>query len=520
LSKASQLRQKAQNFLKKGRLDKAIEEYQRLIQVESRNPNLYNELGDLYLKAGDRVQAVSSFEKASVNYEKVALYNNAVAVCKKILRVVPNRLDTIFKLGELKVKQKFEGEAASYFSQFLKGVIADIPGAQEGLQRKLNLMIEFVPDREELVSAAADVYRQLGFKVKAAQLLTDLVSRLEERGESTRAESYQGTINSLKSSLSSEELSELDERLSVAGDAGTDRVDEVDSTVEEVLETSGRLGAVEPDDVDAHPGVGEDTASVPVSAEPGFPTAERDGVVSTGVSSGGSADESDTGGTGSASTTDADAVSQQSRDRIVSSGGTGSYEERESAETAGHIMQEVALEEPSPEAGEGAAGSEETAVEEDAEPVDERSTEPGDGAASGDVIDFAHEITSDVEEDDYKSHYDLGMAYIEMALFDEAVKELQIASRSEQLYFKSIEMIGHCFLMQNNPRLAVKQLQRGLLKAKDAGVESLGIHYNLGLAYEMLDEREKAGEHFDEVYIVDVTFRDIAEKMKNYSEMP
>lgn len=520
MSKASQLRQKAQVFLKKGRLDKAIEEYQRLIQVESRNPNLYNELGDLYLKAGDRIQAVSSFEKASVNYEKVALYNNAVAVCKKILRIVPNRLDTIFKLGELKAKQKFEGEAASYFSQFLRGVLADIPGAQEGLQHRLDLMLEFVPDREELVGAAADVYRQLGFKVKAAQLLTDLVSRLEERGESTRAKSYRGTIDSLKSSLSPEEISELNEQLSAAGDVETDRVDEVDSTVEEVLETSERLDAMEPEDVDVHPGEKEDAESVPVGAEPGSATVEWDGVASTGGSYGGSTDEPDTGGTGSASATDADAGSQQPHDRVVSSGGTGLHEGEESAETAGHIMQEVALEEPSPAEGDVTAGSDETAVEEDTKPVDEQRAEPEGGKVSGDAMDFAREITSDVEEGDYKSHYDLGMAYIEMALFDEAVKELQIASRSEHLYFKSIEMIGHCFLMQSNPRLAVKQLQRGLMRAKDAGVESLGIHYNLGLAYEMLDEREKAREHFDEVYIVDVTFRDIAEKMKNYSEMP
>ena len=129
MSKASQLRHRAQEFLKKGKLDKAIEEYKKLVQVESRNPNLYNELGDLFLKAEDRVQAVSCLEKASVNYEKVALYNNAVAVCKKILRVVPNRLETIFKLGELKAKQKFEGEAAGYFSQYLQRMLGESPGS-------------------------------------------------------------------------------------------------------------------------------------------------------------------------------------------------------------------------------------------------------------------------------------------------------------------------------------------------------------------------------------------------------
>jgi tetratricopeptide (TPR) repeat protein len=104
-----------------------------------------------------------------------------------------------------------------------------------------------------------------------------------------------------------------------------------------------------------------------------------------------------------------------------------------------------------------------------------------------------------------------------MALYTEAVKEFQIASRSDQLQIKSIEMIGHCFLQQNNPRLAVKQLLRGLELVKVANTDNLGVHYNIGLAYEMLGDLERAREHFEEVYIVDISFRDVADKMKKFS---
>jgi tetratricopeptide (TPR) repeat protein len=111
------------------------------------------------------------------------------------------------------------------------------------------------------------------------------------------------------------------------------------------------------------------------------------------------------------------------------------------------------------------------------------------------------------------------MAYLEMALYTEAIKEFQVAARSEQLQLKSYEMIGNCFLLQNNPRLAVKQLLRGLDVAKTSGGDTLGIHYNLGLAYEMLEEDDRAREHFEEVYVIDITFRDIAEKMDKYSNL-
>ena len=150
--------------------------------------------------------------------------------------------------------------------------------------------------------------------------------------------------------------------------------------------------------------------------------------------------------------------------------------------------------------------------------------EAEDAANEAHVVDteklaeeITSEITSDVEEDDFRSHYDLGMAYIEMALYNESIKELQISARSEQLQLRSLEMIGHCFLLLENPRLAVKQLNRGLELAMNTGGDNLGIHYNLGLAYEALEEPDKAREHFEEVYIVDVTFREISEKMKKYS---
>jgi len=493
LSKASQLRHRAQEFLKKGKLDKAIEEYKKLVQVESRNPNLYNELGDLFLKAEDRVQAVSCLEKASVNYEKVALYNNAVAVCKKILRVVPNRLETIFKLGELKAKQKFEGEAAGYFSQYLQRMLGESPGSTEGVQEKLDLMLEYMRDREDIIGAVAELYGRLGFKVKAAGLFAGIVRRLEGEGESRRADIYRNSIESLKPSLSSEELAVLDKQLSSAGEGCGDLEKDLRSAVDEVFETAEEVDMMIPTDSAADPGTADGGDDLSYRA---------DGTAATAGSK--------TGG----------AVSPEEVSSVP--GGASAsrpamdLHEIPGAEGAGKTAQHVAVEERAvPEVAEDVTENE--VAEELFKRAVEEQPDPGaDATSDGEAEDFAREITSDVEEDDYRSHYDLGMAYIEMALFDEAVKELQIASRSEQLHLRSIEMIGHCFLMQNNPRLAVKQLQRGLAKASEAGVESLGIHYNLGLAYEMLDEADKAREYFEEVYIVDVTFRDVAEKMKKY----
>jgi len=105
------------------------------------------------------------------------------------------------------------------------------------------------------------------------------------------------------------------------------------------------------------------------------------------------------------------------------------------------------------------------------------------------------------------------MAYLEMELFAEAIREYQLAAKSTEYQLRSLEMIGLCFLKQGQATLAIKQLNRGLALVGDDERDSLGIRYNLGLAYEMIGDHEQARNHFEDVYVVDVTFRDIGQKM-------
>ena len=132
------------------------------------------------------------------------------------------------------------------------------------------------------------------------------------------------------------------------------------------------------------------------------------------------------------------------------------------------------------------------------------------------VNHFSAEVKADVEADDYHSHYDLGMAYLEMDLITEAIREFQFAANSSMYQARSLELIGLCFIKENNPRLAVKQLEKGLGLVGDVDRDSIGLQYNLGLAYEMLGKDDKAKHCFEEVYVLDVSFRDVAEKMKKY----
>ena len=95
---------------------KAIEIYQRaladLTQAgEPGDPSLYNRIGDLEIKAGEPVQALRAYEMAADTYADQGFFNNAIALCGKILRVNPGRTATYLRLAELHARKNVIAEA-------------------------------------------------------------------------------------------------------------------------------------------------------------------------------------------------------------------------------------------------------------------------------------------------------------------------------------------------------------------------------------------------------------------------
>src|SRR4026208_2339959 len=115
------LRDSARKFEQKEDWRKAIEVYLKAIQqIESGKDatpdlSLYNRVGDLYLKANDTPSAVRHHERAVELYGDQGFFNNAIALCGKILRVNPGRAQTYLKLAQLPARTNagIEGQRAA-----------------------------------------------------------------------------------------------------------------------------------------------------------------------------------------------------------------------------------------------------------------------------------------------------------------------------------------------------------------------------------------------------------------------
>jgi tetratricopeptide (TPR) repeat protein len=129
--------------------------------------------------------------------------------------------------------------------------------------------------------------------------------------------------------------------------------------------------------------------------------------------------------------------------------------------------------------------------------------------------EFKKGVEQQLSAEDYETHYNLGIAYKEMGLVDEAIGEFQLASKDLGRAVECCSMLGHCFLEKGMPRLAVKWFRKGLETASISTVETAGMLYDLGAVYQDTGDTELAYKTFQEVSALNRNYRDVAQRVKD-----
>ena len=126
---------------------------------------------------------------------------------------------------------------------------------------------------------------------------------------------------------------------------------------------------------------------------------------------------------------------------------------------------------------------------------------------------FKQGVAENVEAEDYQSHYDLGVAYKEMGLVDEAIAEFQKALRGPENRVRTYEAIGQCFIEKGQNQMAATILNRALSEKGMSDEQLVGVLYLLGRAYEALGKTDEAMQFYQRVFIVDIAFHDVADRL-------
>jgi tetratricopeptide (TPR) repeat protein len=126
---------------------------------------------------------------------------------------------------------------------------------------------------------------------------------------------------------------------------------------------------------------------------------------------------------------------------------------------------------------------------------------------------FKQGIAESVDAADYESHYDLGVAYKEMGLVDEAIAEFQKALRGPTNRLASYEALGQCFVEKGQYAAASALLARALSEPGVTDDKAIGVLYLLGRASEELRREDEAHGYYQRVMVMDIEFRDVAKRL-------
>ncbi len=128
---------------------------------------------------------------------------------------------------------------------------------------------------------------------------------------------------------------------------------------------------------------------------------------------------------------------------------------------------------------------------------------------------FKDKVSENLDTDDVQAHHDLGTAYKEMGLLDEAVSEFQAALRASADHLPTYELLGVTFMEMGQPEATVHSLERALEIEYNIEDELLGIYYYLARANEDLGQADRALELYEKVFSLDINFADVTERLRD-----
>ena len=559
----AQALQEAQRALAQGKISQAIHDYLAIAENDPSDLSLLNTIGDLCVRDNNVAEALKLFRKLAEAYVREGFVLRAIAIYKKIIKLDPSAIDPLLKLATLYTDQGLSREARDLYAQALAACQRD--NQKERAIEVMHKIISTEPPNKAHLLRLAECCLAVDRKDEAFKAFLDGAECALNEGDTSSATvalEQAATINpqdprlaELRHRVSPEEApeplaSEVAEAAPEAAETPqapeqpawalpAESVEAVATAepqavpVEIVAEQSAR----QPEEFDlsaeweavaaSRVPVAEAVApevlppEVPV-AEPAPPeipppvfdfeeaAAEIDFYLNYGLPEKAqktlvSLEEKFPG----------DPNLPELRRRLETQG-PAEAAKVESSVTAENPIQDLAKELESSWAG--------------LESTPQKEPPPGLPVAPVTMPDFAVSLSallgelggepSAVSPDDLQTHYQLGVAFREMGLTEEAIGEFQKVVRTVRRgpyppqYLPACSLLGLCFMEKQLPKLAVHWYTRALECPGLDPDAAVALEYDLATALEEAGDREGARDKFLEVYSQNVDYRDVADKVR------
>jgi len=130
------------------------------------------------------------------------------------------------------------------------------------------------------------------------------------------------------------------------------------------------------------------------------------------------------------------------------------------------------------------------------------------------LSEFKRGIEANLADEDWQAHYDLGVAFKEMGLLDEAIGEFQKALRAPEGRLKTAEALGVCFFEKGQHSVGATVLRRAVDSDSGGDESKIGLLYWLARCEETQGKKDEALSHYQRVFAIDINFQDVDERVR------
>jgi len=518
-SKKTKLLESAQKNILKGHLDRAIAEYRQIIALDPADLRHRQKIAEILTKAKLNNEAIIEYTFIAKHYIDSIHYLKAIAVYKQIQKLEPLNPEIALTLASLNEKQGLIGNAVSEYAAAVQ--IYEKNGENLKALKALESIMILDADNAAVKLRIAEKYFKTGSEDKSFDIFTALLNELKERDD----ENGFSLIAERAVNLFGDRFKTFLQQSAVT-DSSEARQSEIEPKASQSIQPP-------PDTPVIIPETFENSSAPAAIDEPSEEIAD------------------------SAPFEEIDYIEDilpidddENNDHATFTENIDEWEEE--IELPSHdsppesLLEQDAAQE---EIEELDAFDELDEIELEMEIDDEPAEEPAsfdeallsesdgtfdlgrDLSIFADEIDFdllsgqdqdtAFDISNsgfkkgELDNEDAESHYSLGLAYKEMGLWDEAVAEFIVASRSSERKIDAQILEGVCLRETGNVAKAVEILTDTLKDEKLTEDERLGIQYELALCHEASGENALARRMLTEIIAARPAFSDVAARLKN-----
>ena len=524
---------------KKGGKDKEVEKYEKILEEQPEDRNALNALGDLYGKRGDAEKACEYYLKVGALYARDGFTLKAIAVYKKAQRAKPDQISTYLELADLYVQKGLIGEAkANYLSA--AEMQATIGEKHESLDTYRKIA-DLDPTNLKIRGKLAAMYENENFMGDAALIYVDI-------GEVVLRDDVDAAKSHFKRALDLQ--GEDEDILSRIGYAYAEQ-----ELPQEATPIFQKLLQLSPDNIDYKEQLellsGESTQAKSKAAAPTPPPViefNEDDLSSLNF---GDEEEPQDGHTldfpmeGSTSPEPASSASDEhSLDFQIEEQGAISWDSGGSQDQSPASPESPAPEsnnldfsfddtspaepELAPQESTGSffdlASKLDTSINFSQDAVQDGAGQapnlkvqaPEQLATSeiGDIVkEFKQGVLEEVGAEDYETHYELGISYKEMALLDDAIEELRLASLEPSKFVECQSVIALCYAEKGDYDQAIQSLEEARSRVNKQEDRYQDLTYQIAASYEQDGRISEAAHTFQELFQLNPNYRDVKARL-------